>query len=32
MQTTNKLDDADFKAVYDYEGGTTDWFDRKRTA
>lgn len=28
-QAANKLNDAGFKAVYDYEGGTKDWFDKK---
>lgn len=31
-QAARKLEDAGFKQVYDYEGGTKDWFEQKRDA
>ena len=31
-QAAHKLEDAGFKQVYDYEGGTKDWFEQKRDA
>lgn len=31
-QAAEKLENAGFKAVYDYEGGTKDWFDKKQAA
>ena len=31
-KAAKKLEDAGFTEVYDYEGGTEDWFSRKRAA
>ena len=31
-KAAQKLEDAGFKEVYDYEGGTRDWFDQKHAA
>lgn len=31
-QAAEKLDHAGFEAVYDYEGGTRDWFEQKKAA
>jgi len=31
-KAAKKLEDAGFTEVYDYEGGTEDWFSQKRAA
>lgn len=31
-QAAKKLEDAGFSRVYDYEGGTKDWFDERKSA
>ncbi|MDX1633894.1 MAG: rhodanese-like domain-containing protein [Marinobacter sp.] len=31
-KAAKKLEDAGFTQVYDYEGGTKDWFEQKRAA
>lgn len=31
-QATDKLEAGGFTAVYDYEGGTQDWFEQRETA
>jgi len=31
-KAAKKLEDAGFTEVYDYEGGTKDWFDKKHAA
>lgn len=31
-QAAKKLEDAGFTKVYDYEGGTKDWFEQKQAA
>ncbi len=30
--SARKLDEAGFTQVYDYEGGTQDWFDKRDAA
>lgn len=32
QQAAEKLENAGFEAVYDYEGGTRDWFEQKKAA
>lgn len=32
VKAAQKLEDAGFTKVYDYEGGTKDWFDQKHAA
>ncbi len=31
-KAAKKLEDAGFKRVYDYEGGTEDWFEQRKSA
>lgn len=31
-QAARKLEEAGFTSVFDYEGGTKDWFEKKRKA
>lgn len=31
-EAAKKLEDAGFSQVYDYEGGTKDWFEKKQAA